>query len=120
MDNSGNTYKDTIAIVVVDQSELDSLLSGKWNGMKASLQQGDIEGALEYFPDAYKNDFREAFTQIKDKLPTVLSAPEELRFVALSDNLAKYENIVTEDNGVYSYPVLFVKDKNGIWKLRSF
>ena len=120
VDNNGNTYTDTVAVVVLNQWELDLLLRDKWNGMRRFLQEGDIEGALGYFLDGYKADYREALTQIKDELPTVLSAPEELRFVSLSSNLAKYESIVTENTGVYSYPVLFVKDKNGIWKIRSF
>ena len=40
----GNIYQDTIAIVVLNRTELDALLKSKWEGMKNALIAGDIEG----------------------------------------------------------------------------
>jgi hypothetical protein len=119
-DNQGNTYSDTIAITVLNKTEIDTLLKGKWDGMKGALINGDIEASLGYFVYQIRDGLREAFTLMKDKIAINLSLPDELNLIDISDDFAKYENTVYEQGGIYSYPVLFIKDENGIWKIRSF
>ena len=48
-DTQGITYSDTIAIVVLNQSNLDALLRAKWEAMKTALWNQDINGAVSYF-----------------------------------------------------------------------
>lgn len=119
-DDQGNTYSDTIAINVLNKTEIDTLLKEKWEGMKGAMTEGKVEAALAYFHEQYKDELREAFTFMQDKIAINLSLPDELNFIAVYDKFANYENIVYEPNGIYSYPVLFIKDENGIWKIRSF
>jgi YVTN family beta-propeller protein len=119
-DDQGNTYSDTIAITVLNKTEIDTLLKGKWEGMKGALSNGDIEKAVTYFMSQYRDSFREAFTLMKDKILINLLLQDELNLIDIYDDIANYENVVYEPNGVYSYPVLFMKDEDGTWKIRSF
>lgn len=81
---------------------------------------GNIEASVSYFLNQYRDGLREAFTFMKDNIAMNLSLMEEVNLIDISDGFAKYENTVYEQNGVYSYPVLFIKDEDGIWKIRSF
>jgi len=38
----------------------------------------------------------------------------------LFENKIEYENLVIEGDKAYSYPVIFTKDMDGLWKLRQF
>ncbi|MCL5421312.1 MAG: PKD domain-containing protein [Nitrospirae bacterium] len=51
-DDQGNTYSDTIAITVLNKAEVDTLLKGKWEGMKGALAVGDINRAVINFDSA--------------------------------------------------------------------
>ena len=88
--------------------------------MKGEMISGNVETALAYFPEQYRDGLREAFTFMIDKIVVNLSLPDELNLIDILDNFAKYENTVYEPGGVYSYPVLFIKDEDGIWRIRNF
>ena len=59
-------YTDTIAVVVLNQAELDALLRAKWEGMKTALSQNDIDDAVSYFSSFSKENYREMFTILSD------------------------------------------------------
>ena len=90
-----------------------------WTAFVKKLSAKDIEGALKYVVEERKEDYRQAFSLIKDKLPKEMSKKEEIRINEIDGNMATGENIVTEDGGVYSYPVVFIKER-GTWKIKSF
>ena len=47
-----------------------------------------------------------------------MSLRDELNLVYIGDGIAEYENVVYEPDGIYSYPVLFIKDEDGTWKIQ--
>jgi len=63
-DAESNLYTDTIAIVVLNQVELDALLKAKWEGMKTALVNGDIEDALTYYHGVQRDKY-EAIYNLK-------------------------------------------------------
>jgi len=119
-DNQGNTYSDTIAITVLNKAEIDTLLKGKWEGMKEALKQGYIEESLKYFVDKSKEKYRKIFEALKDKLPMIMNTFVEFNIVAIFDNTSEYEIVANENGVLYSYPGMLIKDENGIWKFKDF
>jgi len=114
----GNAYSDTIAITVLNRETMDALLQGKWEGMKGALMGGDIETALTYFVDASKDNYRQIFTELgSDTLNSIFSAVTELKLYTAYGRLAGCGAIRVEAGGTYSYPVTFILDENGIWKI---
>lgn len=123
-DSESNLYTDTIAVVVMDQAQLDALLRAKWEGMKSSLISINIEGALNYFHESSKDDYREIFTILIARLPDIASAMREIELIYIKDRVAKYRIKREEEvqGQIYdiTYYIYFVKDLNGLWHIESF
>lgn len=119
-DNQGNTYSDTIAITVLSKTQLDALLKGKWEGMKGKLRNQDTEGALGYFVEEKREMYRYNFNLMNSILPAMINDMGNIRLIRITDDVAEYEMLATQDGVEYSFYVEFVKDSNGVWKLRFF
>jgi len=119
-DDQGYQYTDTIAINVLSLNEMDALFNTKWNDMKTAMINTDIQGALEPFDESFREVYEEQFTELSSILDTIGSELGNIRLVKMDNNSAEYEIIVTRGTVTYSYYLLFVKDKDGLWKIRAF
>ncbi len=106
----------------VTQAETDALLRSIWNKMKSEVMAGNYEKALEYYHESSKQEHREIFATLGAKLKTIFSSPEQLILleINLTDGIAKYEDIVTEEDGKHSYPLVFIKEPSGVWKILDY
>ena len=116
----GNIYQDTIAIVVLNRTELDALLKSKWEGMKNALIAGDIEGAISFFEQGSQDTYRKQFTALRPILNSIANDMGQINLVRIEDNSAEYEIITTRNGVTYSLHLLFVKDKDGLWRIKVF
>ncbi len=120
-DDQNNTYTDTIALVVLNQTDFDALLQSKWNGMKTALMAGDISSALNYFVDESKSRYNNLFDNLGTvELNAILSSFEGFELLSQSENMAECGLIRTESGGIFAYPLIFVKDEIGVWKMYGF
>jgi len=120
-DTLGNTYTDTGIVNVLDRNTVDALLKAKWEGMKGAVLAGSIETALNYFIDTSKDRYRTIFNQIGGEgLTAIFSAFTDLITASVGTIDAQYEAIRQENGSASAYAVLFVKDRNGLWKIRAF
>jgi hypothetical protein len=119
-DSEGNIYSDTIAVTVLNKAEIDTLLKSKWEGMKEALAKGDIEVALSLFLERSKERYRSIFSALKDQLPVILGTFIEFNIVNIYDIIAEYELVANENGMLYSYPGVFIKSGDGIWKFKDF
>jgi hypothetical protein len=116
----GNTYTDTLAITVLNKAQLDALLKSKWEGMKAKLLTGDIEGALGYFRDRAKEKYRAIFNALKEQLPAIVQTFIEFNITDVYEIIAEYEIVANENGELFSYPGALMKGGNGLWKFNGF
>ena len=116
----GNTYSDSIDITVMDREKLDALLQAKWAGMKAALAKGDVEGAVEYFSEGSKPAFRAEFNRLSQGLPELVARMGLFRLVKIYEGYAEYDLRTAKDGVTYSFQVLFMRNADGTWKIRSF
>ena len=99
---------------------MDALLRAKWEGMKGALSQGNIEDAISYFDDPSKSGFKEHFTVLSPVLSQIVQELNDIQLIGMMTNAIEYD-IRTIRNGIeYSFYLLFVRDKDGLWKIRSF
>jgi len=119
-DSSGNLYTDTVAITVLPEAYLDGLLRGKWEVMRAKLASGDIEGALIFFDETPKQDYRDLFNVLSTMLPTIVQDMSDIELIEYVGDAAIYDIRTTRDGIEYSFQLLFTKDPYGIWKITSF
>ena len=114
-------YTDTIAVVVLNREKLDALLKGKWEKMKQALVKGDVEGGLGYLIPASRDLYRNVLAELGPELLTDrLSSIYGLKLDIFYGRLAECGALRDIDGVVYSYPVIFIKDADGIWKIKGF
>lgn len=118
-DALGNSYQDTTAVLVISQVEMDELIQNKWTDMTNALTSGNIDRSLIHFVDGQNSKYKEVFEKLKGQLSAIFKSEEEFSLVYASDNRIEYENIVVEGDKAYSYPVIFVKDVDGLWKINQ-
>jgi hypothetical protein len=87
-----------------------------WASFVKRLVTRDIEGALEYVVDWRKEGYRVAFYMKKDEIAQEMSKKDEIKVNHVTDQMASGQNIV----GNNLYPVTFIKNKDGLWKIESF
>ncbi|MDP3298312.1 MAG: carboxypeptidase regulatory-like domain-containing protein, partial [Thermodesulfovibrionia bacterium] len=119
-DTQGITYSDTIAIVVLNASQLDALLKAKWEAMRNSLSIGDTATALTYISSDTRASYQEMFNYLINQLPSIVATQTAFNLNYITDNIAKYELVTNENGTTYSYEVVFIKDENGIWMIKEF
>ncbi|MBI5204442.1 MAG: hypothetical protein HZA11_05945 [Nitrospirae bacterium] len=104
-----------------DRKEIESQLRQIWTAMSAKLVSGDIEGALDYFVDGVKDRYRKTFKDMSEsKLKAVFSNVSDFKLGVLYDRKAECGAIRIEGGKRYSYPVSFVRQDNGGWKIYGF
>ena len=124
-DDQSNTYTDTIAVVVLDQAQLDALLRAKWGAMKTALINRNLDSALAYFANGTKDNYQQIFSLLtEDKLQGIASGMREIEKIHIEENRAKYginrEETVQGVLHDITYIIYFVKDGNGLWRIESF
>lgn len=120
VDNQGNVVQDSVGLSVQSASVIDALLKGKWTNMQSALGAGNIETALSYFDSSAQSAYREQFTAFQPVLAEIVGGMGQIKLVSMVDGRAEYE-IITMRNGVtQSFHLLFVKDADGLWKIKGF
>jgi hypothetical protein len=120
-DATGTLYEDTMVVTIMSRSELENRLGSKWDGMKSALVGGNIEMALKYFVGGVQDRYRAVFMELGDtRVNSIFSNILEIKLYTLSEGTAGCGAIRRESGGLYSYPVTFVQDENGIWKIMGF
>ncbi|MBF0118890.1 MAG: hypothetical protein HQK79_08640 [Desulfobacterales bacterium] len=120
LDEQNNSYTDTIAIQVFDQSEFDALLREKWEGMREALKKHNINAAADFFDYSTKDAYKKAFASNPDLLSDMAEKLNDIQFINSNENSCEYDIRAIKDGKEYSFYLLFVKDKDGIWKIKSF
>lgn len=119
-----NQYQDTIAITVMNQTQLDNLLKGIWDEMKTALLSQDINSALTYFISDSRQLYNDIFTALSAQLPQLVQDMQDIQLIYVENNSAKYRIRRTELCGgqmsTITYYIYFAVDENGTWKIYKF
>jgi hypothetical protein len=105
---------------VLDREKTDNAFKAIWNGMKTALSNSDITTSLSYFADNSKESFQQQFTELSQVLPQFAATLGDINLVNISTNFAEYEFRTVHNGVTYSFPLMFVRDADGSWKIRSY
>ena len=119
-DTKNNTYSETTIVNVLSKEEIDVILKGKWDGMKGKLSHEKITDALNYFAKDSKMEYREIFELLSPKLSSLVSGMSEITMMGVRENVAEYYIKRFQRGTDISYFIYFIKDEDGIWKIRDF
>jgi hypothetical protein len=103
---------------VLDGAATDARLQARWRAMKDALRRGDIDGAMEAVATSVRVDYRELFGALTIPLAQIDLVLGDLTLVSLDADAAQYKMIRMEDGLRMSYLVQFVRDADGIWRLK--
>ena len=94
----------------------------KWQQLRGSLGAGDIELALTLFLARSREQYRKQFTALVNAgaLPEVANDLGNLRCNRFLPVGAECDLRVVRDGKEYSFPVIFERDADGMWRIRSF
>ncbi len=113
-------HTDTMAIMADNRTALDAKLKEKWEGMKAALSQSNINNAISWFDNSTKEGYTEAFTALFSQLPQIAQDLSNIQLLDMQNSKAQYDIRIFRSGNEFSYYLVFVKDKNGIWKIKAF
>jgi hypothetical protein len=116
----GQSYTDSVTITVMSRYQLETLLKGKWEGMKQKIAAGDIEGAGTYFPQASREMFLSIFGDTNIDSAARLNDVSAVKVYTQSDNYAQGGLIRQDEDGEFSYPITFSRDESGLWHIYNF
>ena len=119
-DDMGNQYEATTFVNVMNHNEIDALLRGKWMSMIEALTQGDIPTALSQIFLGSQASYQTMFSVLSGQILSIIATEREFNLIDVTDNVAKCKLLTMENGKTYSYEVLFIKDNDGLWKIREF
>ncbi len=123
--NSVNTvFKDEVAIIVFNESEQDAQIKAKWNGMKADLISGDIEGALEHFSPFSRGIYEEIFAALGGDVAGMATDMGDIELIYIKESIAKYrikkDEAINGENHRITHYIYFIRDVYGGWHIDEF
>ena len=95
---------------------------GIWEQFKAALAVGDVDTALTFIAEISRDKYAEIFQIIGPSLPDYAAGMGDLILKSDSevDGEVKYEMTHQVGSETYLFPVIFIKDDDGSWKIDNF
>jgi hypothetical protein len=87
---------------------------------KAALAAGDINTALTFIAEVSRDRYAEIFEAIGSNLPNFAAGMGTLTLESQDEDAAVYEMTHQDGSTTYSFPVVFIKDDDGNWKIYNF
>jgi PKD repeat protein len=120
-DSAGNSYSGTATVSIQSRSQLDTTLKAKWAAMKAALLAGNVDTALSYFIDGSQSRYRAIFTGMNSAtINEIFSGISSIEVTKVNGRIASCGALRNEAGGTYSYPLIYIQDNKGIWKILGF
>jgi hypothetical protein len=120
-DSQGGQFAESAVVLVVSAQELVALIQNKWQSLKDALRNGNVDGALSFIAEESRDRYRGIFNAVSSRLPQVDTILTNIQIGAIRGNEAEFTMLRVSSDGVErSFYVLFVRDNDGIWRLRMF
>ncbi|MDD5327642.1 MAG: hypothetical protein PHY02_07505 [Phycisphaerae bacterium] len=93
---------------------------GIWEQFKAALAVGDVNKALMFMAETSRDRYAEIFQIIYADLPAFVAGMGNLILDSQDEGKIKYEMQHQVGAETYLFPVIFIKDDQGAWRIYSF
>jgi hypothetical protein len=74
---------------------------------------------LTYFTSQDRNRYSAILSNISAQLPQAFSSIQDFEMISFEGEIAEAEAVRSENGSLYSYPVVFGLDLDGIWRLKG-
>lgn len=93
---------------------------GIWEQFKAALAAGNINEAVSFVSAISRDKYSDIFYVIEPNLPNFVAGMGQMILSSSTPGQVKYEMLYDDGGQTYSFPVTFVKDDDGIWRIYNF
>jgi len=100
--------------------QIESHLMKIWNTFKNSILKKDFETALNLLVPGKQDQYREIFADPKYQIVTSFKEIERIEIFEITERTAEAGVIRKENKTEYAYPLTFIKDVYGEWKIYQF
>jgi hypothetical protein len=105
-------------------ADLDAQLKSRWQAMIYALANNDIDSAVKYFNTRMRDVHKMLLSATNpDQRAQLLKTIEEIKMVDVKgSNYAEYKLKVPKTRDVYYYnqDLIFIRNEDGTWEIRSF
>lgn len=91
-----------------------------FESFKTALLADDLNAALGCFTEIAAENYDPFLEQLRPYFQQMVNDMGELVLISLDNNTAVYDVLREENGDTYGYPVLFVRDEMGQWKIGDF
>ncbi len=117
---AGVTYTATVLVQVFDRTAFGARLRGRWAAMKDALRRGNVTRALDAIATRARDDYRQLLSNLVVPLDQIDQVLTDITLVDLDEFQAECEMIRVDDGVPISHFVQFVRDVDGIWRVKFF
>lgn len=94
-------------------------LVGVYEKAMGKLRRGDVEGALTHFTPAGQARHRPMFESLRPRLATVVDNLGTVGRVSVAEKSGEIELTRETPSGPRIFPVIFLRGRDGAWKIDS-
>ncbi len=119
-DASGVSHTARTLIQVWDRAVVEAAIQTRWQGLKDALRRGDVPAALGGIATKARDSYAQllgALTVPPDEIDRVLT---DVALVDLDEDQATCAMVRVDDGVPISHFVLYVRDEDGIWRIKFF
>ncbi len=91
-----------------------------WEAFKQALLAGDVDEALTFIAEVSRDRYAEIFQIIEPNLPDYAAGMGDLILDSQEAGKVKYEMLHQAGSETYLFPVIFIQDEQGNWKIYNF
>lgn len=91
-----------------------------FESFKTALLADDLNAALGCFTEIAAENYDPFLEQLRPYFSQMVNDMGDLVPISSDDNTAVYDLLREEDEDTYGYPVIFVRDEMGQWKIYDF
>jgi hypothetical protein len=118
-DSAGNTYTQTVLILVQDKAALEAMLKSQWADLAAALSSGNKPAAMRVLSAPARVKYGPVFDDLAPYMAQIIPSWSAPSTGVLSTEIGEFA-IRRTINGVKQlFFVYFLRDGYGIWRLGS-
>jgi hypothetical protein len=120
LDSSGSVDIEDLKILSYRWLKTYPEPNNAFDAFKNALASGNIDAALTFVADNSKDRYSEIFQAIGSNLPGYAAGMGTLVLQSQDEDTAIYEMTHQDGSTTYSFPVVFIKNDDGNWKIYNF
>jgi hypothetical protein len=112
---TGRTATARVPVNVIPAPDLPAI----WNGFRAALGRGDVDGASRFVAHEARQRYRRVFEDLRADLPAFASTLQDLTPVVVRAEYATATATRLADGQREGFIVHFVRDVDGVWRIAA-